>query len=114
MRTTRLLRGSDGVWAIASAAATLAAALWLASPRVGYLAVCFAATAVAILVALRNIARSRRWPVAAGLVLLVFLAMALAAQRTIWRVDDAWEAYSGDVTARGAIAIRSQLIAAAV
>src|SRR5687767_1682272 len=98
MRATRAVAGSNGVWAVAGATAVLAAASWLASPRVGYLAVCFAATAAAIVVALQNVSSSRRWPVATGLVLLTFLAMALAAQRTIWRIDNEWEAYDRDVT----------------
>ena len=105
--------GSDGIWAIASATAALAAAAWLASPRIGYLAVCFAATALAIGVALTNVSRSRRWPLTTGFMLLVFLAMALAAERTTSRIDTAWAAYDREITARGAAAIRDALDAAA-
>ena len=101
------------MWAIASATAVLAAAAWLASPRVGYLAVSFAATAAALVVALRDGTRSRRWPVTTGLVLLAFLAMALAAQRTTSRIDHAWDEYNREVTTRGAAAMRSALAAAA-
>ena len=108
----RLAVSSDGLWAIASATGVLAAASWLASPRIGYLAVCFAATALAIGVAARNVSRSRRWPLATGLVLLAFLAMALAAQRTTSRIDDAWDDYHRDVVARGAATIARELAAA--
>ena len=109
MRTVRATLGSDGLWAIASAIGALAAASWLESPRIGYLVVCLAATALALAVALRNVSRSRRWPVATGLVSLVFLAMALAAERTTARVDRAWDDYNREVIARGAGAIHDAL-----
>ena len=112
MRTTRPAVGGEGIWAIATATAVLAAATWLASPRVGYLVVCLTATALALASTLRSTARSRRWPLATAFVLLVFLAMALAAQRTTARIDGAWAEYNREITARGAEAIRAALVSA--
>ena len=105
--------GNEGRWAIATTVAVLAAAAWLASPRVGYLAGCLAATALSLILAFRATTHSRRWPMATGLTLLVFIAMAIAAQRTTWRIDNEWDAYNRDAVTRGTSALRRELDAAA-
>src|SRR5688500_5271409 len=113
VRASRPVLGGEVQWAIATAVAILAAAAWLASPRVAYVVACLAATALALGITAASTARSRRWPAATGASLLVFIVLALAAQRTTWRIDNAWDGYSREAIARGARALERTLAAAA-
>ena len=84
------------VWLATGAISVLAAAQWLRTPSVPYLIASIVATALTLGAALRFSDR-RRW--AFGLVasMTAFAGAAAIAQRSIARIDRAWDAYRADI-----------------
>jgi signal transduction histidine kinase len=100
---------TEGAWALAAAIALVASAAWLANPRVGYLAVAIAATAVVAVLAARAAGPSRRWPILTTALLVVFITMALATARSTWRIEREWDAYNRDAVSRASAALQGEL-----
>ena len=84
------------LWLATGAVSVLAAAQWLRTPSVPYLIASIVATALTLGAALRFSDR-RRW--AFGLVasMTAFAGAAAIAQRSIARIDRAWDAYRADI-----------------
>jgi signal transduction histidine kinase len=98
---------------VAAAIALLAAATWLATPRIGYLVVATAATASIAVLAARGTWQGRRWRIATAASLVVFITLAVATERTAWRIERGWEAYNRDAVSRASGALDHALTSAA-
>jgi signal transduction histidine kinase len=105
----RSVRGR-ALWLATGAIAILAAAQWLRTPSVPYLVASIVATAVTLVAALRFGGR-KKW--AAGFIgaMSVFAVAAAIAQRSIARIDSAWDAYRADIEFGAAEHLESELLA---
>src|SRR5687768_5157582 len=113
-RTARPMLRTEGAWAIAAAIALVAAAAWLANPGIGYLAGSLAATVVAGTIAYRGTWSVRRWALAAAATLVVFITMALATERTSWRIANDWDDYNRSAVSRASSVLQGELTRAIV
>jgi two-component system nitrogen regulation sensor histidine kinase NtrY len=100
------------LWLITGAAAVLAAAQWLRTPSVPYLAGCTIATGITLGAALRFGAQ-RRW--AAGFIaaMTAFVISAAIAQRSVARIDREWDAYRAEIEFGAAARLERALLDAA-
>jgi len=96
-------------WAVAAAIALLATSQWLHAPSVEYLVSLIVAT-VATVIGSAFVGRSQRWwALACAASLAVAAALAIPAERTLWRVQHQWEDWRRDAARRGLDELRGAL-----
>ena len=98
------------LWLATGAIAILAAAQWLRTPSVPYVVASIVATALTLVAALRFDGR-KKW--AAGFIVAMgaFSIASAIAQRSIARVDTAWDAYRADIEFGAADQLERALLA---
>ena len=91
----RSVRGR-ALWLATGAIAILAAAQWLRTPSVPYVVASIVATALTLVAALRFDGR-KKWAAVFIIAMGAFSIASAIAQRSIARVDNAWDAYRADI-----------------
>ena len=114
MRVPRQPPRVDRWWAAVAAIALLAAAAWLHTPRIAYLAALATATALSVIIAYRDRARPRRWPLAGSGVLVAFAAVAVVAEWRVMRIDRRAGEFGAEIVSRASRALEAELGAAVV
>ena len=100
------------LWLSTGAVAVLAAAQWLRTPSVPYLVASVVATALTLAASLRFGVR-RRWGIGVVTMMTAFVVSAAVAQRSIGRIDRAWDAYRADIEFGGADQLERALVSTA-
>ena len=107
----RSVLGRTG-WLATGAIAVMAAAQWLRTPSVPYLVASVVATAVTLGLSLRFGVR-RRWSVGFVAAMSAFAIAAAIAQRSIARIDRAWDTYRAEIELGAAERLERALLSTA-
>jgi signal transduction histidine kinase len=113
VRVPRQPPRADRWWAAGAAIALVAAAAWLHTPRIAYLAGLAAATALSVVVAYRDRSHPRRWLLVASAVLLALAVVAALAEWRVARIDRQGTDFAAAITSRAGRALDAELTSAA-
>ena len=93
------VRASTAVHAahVALGVALLSGALWLRTPALRYLLLTAGATAVAVILGLRNRSRGHAWTLGAWISMLLFVLAASLTARTLSSIEHDWPAYEREI-----------------
>jgi signal transduction histidine kinase len=92
-------------WAVAAGVALIAASQWLHAPSVEYLVPFAVATVAALITAARTFGPPRWWARACAVLLAASAALAIPAQRDLWRISHEWAEWKHETALRGLTAL---------